>query len=464
MLSKKIIYDVAIIGGGASGTSLYYTLAKYTNLKSVALIEKEKDWGQINSRSNNNSQTLHDGSIETNYNLEKATKVKPAANMLPRYVAKINSDRKIFQKTQKMVLAVGEKEVEELIKRHQEFSNLFPDLKLINREEIEKVEPLIVKGRNKNEKIIALYTTEGYAMDYENLAKSFVEEVEKDKKENFDTYLSTRILDIKKTDNFYTLYTSNRENIKAKVIVVNADGYSLSFAKKMGYGKEFSLIPIAGDFYFSKGETLKGKVYTVQDKKLPFAAVHGDPDINHGYQTRWGPTARMNFVIEARNFKTSLDYFKSASLFRWKTFLSFIKILSDWTRFSYLFKNFLYTIPLIGKKLFLKNVQKICPSIKVDDIYKAKGYGGMRLQRVDVKTKELQLGEGKIIGDNIIFNMTPSPGATVCLFNGLRDAENLQKFFGEAYLFEKCKMEKDFAGGCFAHGDMNFNENNIYMS
>lgn len=98
-------------------------------------------------------------------------------------------------------------------------------------------------------------------------------------------------------------------------------------------------------------------------------------------------------------------------------------------------------LPLVGTYMFLKNVRKIVPTIKLRDIQKAKGYGGMRLQRVDTITSELQLGEGKIIGDNIIFNMTPSPGASVCLYNAMRDAEIVIGFFNHEFTFEKQKMQ-----------------------
>ena len=33
-------HDVIIIGGGVSGTALLYSLCKYTNVKSIGLIEK----------------------------------------------------------------------------------------------------------------------------------------------------------------------------------------------------------------------------------------------------------------------------------------------------------------------------------------------------------------------------------------------------------------------------------------
>ena len=102
-----------------------------------------------------------------------------------------------------------------------------------------------------------------------------------------------------------------------------------------------------------------------------------------------------------------------------------------------------YDIPFIGKRLFLKNVKKIVPSITAKDLKLAKGIGGMRLQRIDVNKQELELGEGKIIGDNIIFNMTPSPGASVCLYNAMRDASHVVEFFGNEFSFKEDQMKTE---------------------
>ena len=96
------------------------------------------------------------------------------------------------------------------------------------------------------------------------------------------------------------------------------------------------------------------------------------------------------------------------------------------------------------KYLFLKQVQKIVPALQAKDLTRAKGYGGMRLQRVDTTTHELLLGEGKIIGDNCIFNMTPSPGASVCLYNAKRDAEQIMTFFGSEFNFDQARFEAEF--------------------
>lgn len=67
-------YELVIGGGGISGTSLLYTVAEFTDIDRVALIEKEDEIAAINSHHTNNTQMLHFSDIEANYTLEKAEK------------------------------------------------------------------------------------------------------------------------------------------------------------------------------------------------------------------------------------------------------------------------------------------------------------------------------------------------------------------------------------------------------
>lgn len=436
-------YDVVIIGAGASGSALAYTLAKYSTIRKIALLEKYSAPGQVNTKASNNSQTLHVGDIETNYPIEKVKQVYPAAMMIAKYAESlpVSERNTIVFPVQKMVLGVGTQEVAVLEKRFEELRTLFPNLQKLDRNGIAQVEPIVMKERKDNEPVIALFSTEGFAVDFERLSESLVQNARKSDPEMVVTF-DSEVLEIKKENDRYVLRTATGNTIHARVVVVDADSYSLLFAKSLGYGTHFSLIPIAGTFYFSK-KLLNGKVYTVQEPKLPFAAVHGDPDVRVPNMTRWGPTARFHPVLESYNFGTSLDYIKSSGLHRPQTWFSFFKILVDPVRLIYLLKNMLYELPLIGTLVFIHNAQKIAPSIRAKDITVANGYGGMRLQRVDTHKGELQLGEGKIIGDNIIFNMTPSPGASVALYNALRDSEEVMKFFGGKFTFDKPRMECD---------------------
>jgi malate dehydrogenase (quinone) len=182
----------------------------------------------------------------------------------------------------------------------------------------------------------------------------------------------------------------------------------------------------------------------MQDLRMPFAATHGDPDLTIAGVTRFGPTARFFPVLESRKLGTVKDFFASAGLGKLRTWAAFFKILLEPVRFAYLMKNLVYELPYIGKYFFASQIRKIVPSVRNRDVQRAEGFGGMRLQRVDINTRELLLGEGKIVGDNIIFNMTPSPGASVCLYNAWRDTEQIVQFFGSKFTFDKDRMDQYF--------------------
>lgn len=46
-------------------------------------------------------------------------------------------------------------------------------------------------------------------------------------------------------------------------------------------------------------------------------------------------------------------------------------------------------------------------------------------------------------GDKIIFNTTPSPGASVCLGNAHRDAKRIVEFLGSEYHFDEELFQKE---------------------
>lgn len=435
-------YDVVIVGGGASGAALLYVLARYTDISRIALLEKYAELGSVNSNAKNNSQTLHVGDIETNYGIQKVREVKPAAMMVKRYTDALSEEERarIIRPVQKMVLGVGAREVAELEKRHEALKELFPRLEKLDGAGIMRREPSVMRGRNPHEPVLALYNPEGYAVDYGRLAASLAKSAQRIGGERVTVRTETFVTGIERDGVMYRVRTE-KETLRARIVVVDADAYSLGFAKKMGLGMEFSLIPIAGNFYFTKA-LLRGKVYTVQEPRMPFAAIHGDSDLTRENATRWGPTARFFPVLEARKFSTAGDFFRASGLGRLSTWASFGAILLEPIRLWYLVKNFVYDLPVIGRYALAPQIRKIIPSIRARDLARAKGYGGMRLQRVDTRTRELLLGEGKITGENIIFNMTPSPGASVCLYNALRDVEQIIAF-DPAIAFDKKQLLAD---------------------
>jgi malate dehydrogenase (quinone) len=420
-------YDVLIVGGGISGTALLYELARYTDLGAVGLVEKYDRLSQVNSHSKNNSQTIHCGDIETNYSLEKALNVKRAADMLVNYSkAQTNTDELIY-KFPKMVLGVGKKECDKLRERFKIFSPHYDMMQLWEAEDIARVEPALMEGRT--EEVVALGVEGDYtAVNYETLSHSFVDQAQKVQGKSIEVRLGESVRDIRKEGDLFRIETT-KGMIEARFVVVSAGGHSLLFAQRMGYGLEFSCLPMGGSYYFTP-QFLNGKVYTVQNDKLPFAAIHGDPDVGVPGKTRFGPTAVILPMLERYNLKTVPEFFKVLRLDGavFKVFWDLFKV-SDIR--NYILKNFVFEMPYFNRRLFLKDVRKILPSLKLEDLTFAKGFGGLRPQLIDKKNKVLMLGEAKIdTGKGITFNMTPSPGGTSCLDNAYKDVKIIAQYLG----------------------------------
>lgn len=417
------VFDVVIVGGGITGSALAYVLAKYSDTKRIAILEKYGSIAPLNTNARSNSQTLHCGDIETNYTLEKAISVKRTANMLVKYAEQLEQNDFLF-KYPKMILAVGDEECERLEERYEIFKDAFPYMELWNAERIAEVEPKVAlkDGKPRPEKILASGCTNEYsAVDYGKLAKSFVKSARKTGKD-IQVSLSSKVDKIIRFDDHYELQTA-QGTFMAKFVVVSAGAHSLLLANQIGYGMDMSILPMAGSFYFIP-EMLNGKVYTMQNDKLPFAALHGDPDLTEPDKTRLGPTALAMPKLERYTGGTYIDFWKSLKLDR-KVLKVFWDLMKDSTIRNYIFRNFLFEIPWINKKIFVKDAQKIIPDLTTEDLTYADGYGGIRGQVIDKTTMELKLGEASIVpqNGNIIFNMTPSPGATTCLGNAYRDAK-----------------------------------------
>ncbi|MDA3966615.1 MULTISPECIES: FAD-dependent oxidoreductase [Helicobacter] len=436
-------YDVAIIGGGISGSALFYTLTHYTDIKKVVLLEKYDRPATLSSSANNNSQTIHAGDIETNYTKEKAKKVRRAAKLIENYALFHNLQNKSIFECQKMAFGVGDKEVEFIKSRHNEFSEIYPELELFNKDTLREIEPNIIKtenGSNRSDNVVGSGIKKSFcAMNFCVTANHMIEtSIFNEHKAIFNFKVKNIV---EQGDGGYTLQADGHSPISAKFVLVNAGAHSLFLAHNMGYGLELGCLPVSGSFYFIPGNKLNGKVYTVQNPKLPFAAIHGDPDIVAKDKTRLGPTALALPKLERFKSGTFLDFLKISGIASGTLNIMF-DLLSDSEIRSYIFRNFLYEIPSIGKKYFLQEAKKIIPSIRLEDLSYASGFGGIRPQVLDKKEKKLILGEKKIKSNKgITFNMTPSPGATSCLKNALVDMMEITEYLGAKINMEKVNKE-----------------------
>jgi malate dehydrogenase (quinone) len=438
-------YDVLVVGGGISGAALFYELSRYTDAKSICLLEKYEDISLLNSNASANSQTIHCGDIETNYTLEKAKKVKVTAKMVEKYCLQHGYEDSIMFKHQKMAIGIGYNECKFMLKRYEEFKELYPYLEVYDKQALEEIEPSLIfdeNGKGRDEEIVGVGTKDEYTtVNFKTLSDTFIQNAQKNENMDTDVFFNSQVEKIKKIDDVFHVTTKDKKTYYAKMVVCNAGPHSLYLAHKMGYGKNFGQLPVAGSFYKSNRRILKGKVYMVQNPKLPFAALHGDPDVTLDEDTRFGPTALVLPKLERFRSGTYLDFWTTLQLD--KTIIGiFFNLMKDSDIRNYIFRNFLFEIPYFGKKLFLKDARKIVPSLQMEDIEYADGFGGVRGQILDKDQKKLVLGEASInSGDGIIFNMTPSPGATSCLGNGYRDTKIISEFLNLKFDEDKLREE-----------------------
>jgi len=422
-------FDLLIVGGGVSGTALLYLAARYSDIGHIGLLEKYAAPARVNTLHSNNSQTLHCGDIETNYTLEKALKVQRAARMVERYAtAQPDIDHLIF-KYPKMVLGVGPEECARLRERFETLSPHYPKLELLEAREIARVEPAVAyrQGRLREDEIIALGSEDEYtAVNYEALSRSFVRQAQRIEGKEIEVNYNQRVLHIKRQGALFVVET-NKTCYQTRALVVCAGGHSLKLAHDLGFGHHYSVLPVAGSYYFTP-QMLNGKVYTVQNDKLPFAAIHGDPDVMVPGKTRWGPTALVLPVLERYNWETVKDFLRVFRFDRqvWDVLYDLLKVADIR---NYMLKNFLFEVPVLRRLLFLRDARKIVPDMRLGDLKFAHHVGGVRPQLIDKDNRKLLMGEAKIdTGLGAIFNMTPSPGATCCLENAEVDLRAVAKF------------------------------------
>src|SRR5712692_2888951 len=408
-------YDVAIIGMGAVGTATGFLLTEFTNVQSLLFLEKEDGAGKIASDRRTNSQTRHPFGGELNYTPEVMKAIKRYSDMIPSYAnSEYGRGYDILRHTKSgMVLAVGKNEKDYLRKKfHDTVKPVFPDAELMeDREEIAKLEPYVVKGRKKDEEI-GIIKLQADMVDFGELARSFEDNARKRQDKKVNVNFNTKVERIEKVSDSYDLYAHKGGSFSVRYLVISAGSYTLSLAKQLGLGNDYVAFPVAGKF-FSSAPVINGKVYTFQEEGVPFAATHADSEWD-GTITRYGPTATPTLMFEKgkRDIKEFIDNLDPALI---------DTVISKQAIRNIMLKNIAHSMPVFGQRLFWNyEARKIVRSVLYADLTPAPEFGGVRTVGINIRTRELKLGEFTLPevpkdDENICANMAPSPGASGCL-------------------------------------------------
>lgn len=229
------MYDVAIIGAGIVGASVARELSRY-NLK-VCLIEKENDVSEGATKAN--SAIVHAG-----YDPEVGTAMA-RLNVRGCHLTEVFAEELDvpYKKIGSLVVAFSEAElktIEELY--HRGNTNGVPDQRIIGREELLKMEPNI-----GDDAVGALHSPSAGIVGPWEFCIALTENAVVN---GVELMLGTEVVDIKKEEEIFTIYTANlnMDPIKTRYIV-NAAGIYSDVIMGMVGEREFKIKPRKGQYF-----------------------------------------------------------------------------------------------------------------------------------------------------------------------------------------------------------------------
>lgn len=312
----------------------------------------------------------------------------------------------------KVIAAVDESELPFMEKiLDNGIKNGLTGVKKITAEEIKEIEPYV-------ESIGGLWVPQTGIIDYVGVTNKMAELVLEINPES-KIVLGETALDFIKDGDTHRLITDKNEYSTRKFIFC-AGLHADRLARKDGIDLKERVVGFRGDYYVLTERAkhkVKNLIYPVPNPAFPFLGVHFTR-MTEGH-TECGPSAVFTFKREGYK-RTDFDLRDTIEALSysgtWKLFLNNIKFGIDEQRRAF------------SKKLFLKTLQKVIPSLEMDDI--EPGGSGVRalLLRQDGDTKD----DFRIMyNDHAIHVLNaPSPAATASLAIGDDICKMAEDHFG----------------------------------
>lgn len=404
-MENKKLYDITIVGGGIVGAATAYKIQlKYPNLK-VLLIEKENRLAD--HQTGNNSGVIHSG-LYYKPGSAKAKTCVDGRHQLVKFAKEYNIKHDVCGK---VVAAADEKELPFMDKIFQNgLANNTEGIEKITGEQVKEIEPFV-------ESIAGIWVPCTGIIDYRGTTERLCELV-KSKQPNSDIMLGEEVLDYIHQGEKTEVITSKNKYI-TKYMIFCGGLQADRLAKKDGVQLKEKVVGFRGDYYDLTEQAkhkVKNLIYPVPNPEFPFLGVHFTRMVNGDIEC--GPNAVFTFKREGYG-KTD---------FSLKDTIDALTYLGTWKLF---FNNMSFGINeyrrAFSKKLFLETLQRLIPSLNMEDI--KPGRSGVRamLLSQDGDTRDDFRIEYKDKSIHVL--NAPSPAATACLSIGDAICEMAEKHF-----------------------------------
>lgn len=276
--AKKV--DVLLIGGGIMSATLGVWLNELEPGTSMEMIERLDGVAQESSNGWNNAGTGHSALAELNYTPEddkgnvqipKAVEINEAFQISRQFWAwqvqqgVLKNPRSFINSTPHMSFVWGDDNIKFLKKRYEalQASPLFAGMQYSEDPAvIKKWVPLMMEGRDPNQKIAATWSPIGTDVNFGEITRQFVAHLQTTPK--FDLKLSSEVQDITKNDDgtwrvsYKNLKDGSKSETDAKFVFIGAGGGALHLLQKSGIpeAKEYAGFPVGGSFLVTENPTI----------------------------------------------------------------------------------------------------------------------------------------------------------------------------------------------------------------
>ncbi|NIF57669.1 malate dehydrogenase (quinone) [Enterobacter sp. Ap-916] len=268
--------DFLLIGGGIMSASLGTWLQELQPDWKQIMVEKLDGVALESSNGWNNAGTGHSANMELNYTPERpdgSIDVSKALEINEQFMISrqfwsaqiqrgiLNDPHSFINSTPHMSFVWGDKNVEYLTKRYAALqkTTLFQGMKFsTNHEQIKQWAPLVMEGRDPNQKVAATWTPVGTDVNYGEITRQLIGSLKKSP--NFSLQTSSEVTDFKRNgDNSWHVtikdVTSGKEHaIDAKYVFIGAGGGALKLLQETGIpeSKNYAGFPVGGSFLMTE--------------------------------------------------------------------------------------------------------------------------------------------------------------------------------------------------------------------
>lgn len=386
-------YDYAVVGGGIVGLSTAYKLTLKFPQAKVLVIEKEQELSH--HQTGNNSGVIHSGLYYTPGSL-KAENCREGRHELVAFAKKFNVPHDVCGK---VIVATDEKELPFMNKIYENgIANQTEGISKISADEVKQIEPFV-------ESIGGIHVACTGIIDYRATVHKLAELI-KQHTVPAEIKLGEEVKQIVKGE-LSELVTS-KGSYKAKRLIFCGGLQADRLAKKDGVDLKEKVVPFRGDYYELTEQAkhkVKHLIYPVPNPDFPFLGVHFTRMTNG--EIECGPNAVFSFKREGYS-RTSFSLRDTVDAL---SYSGTWKLLTENTKYAWMEYRRAFS-----KKLFLETLQRMIPSLEMDDL--KKGRSGVRAQLLGVNGETRDDFRIEYSGNSIHVLNAPSPAATAGLAIG----------------------------------------------